>query len=181
MTETRFADRLLAADSALGQPTELAGAETVLIPATRWGLLLPAAGAFGVTGLLVYTAVIAAVPDDPAMSYLRILCLLTAGVTGLSAGLMLRTVWRGVAGRSPSNAGAAEFVAGYLALAGGLTLSLAGRVPTHPDVRLLGGLAVVGSAALWVRSRIVRAELATAKRLLELELRLAEVQESGSR
>ena len=178
MTELRFADRLLAADPAVGRPTAPAGAETALAPAVRWGVLLPAVAALGVTGLLVYLAAIADVPGDPAMPYLRSLCLLTAGVTGLSAGLMLRAVWRGVSGLTRTHAGAAEFVAGYLALAGGLTLSLAARAPTHPDVRVIGGLAVVGAAALWVRSRVARAELATAGRLLELEVRLAEVQEA---
>ncbi len=49
MTETRFADRLLSADPALGRPAAPAGA--ALAPAIRWGLLLPAAAASGVTGV----------------------------------------------------------------------------------------------------------------------------------
>jgi hypothetical protein len=176
MTDLRFADRLLAADPAVARPPS--PAETALGPAVRWGTLLPAVAALGVTGLLVHTAAVADAPGDPAMPHLAALCLLTAGVTGLSAGLMLRAVWRGATGRPRSAVGAAEFAAGYLAVAGGLALSLAGRVPTHPDVRAVGGLAVVGAAAVWVRARVARAELAAAERLLELELRLAEVQEA---
>jgi hypothetical protein len=36
----------------------------------------------------------------------------------------------------------------------------------------------VGAVSVWVRGRVASAEQATAERLLELELRLAEVQEA---
>ncbi|MBY0455981.1 MAG: hypothetical protein K2V38_01440 [Gemmataceae bacterium] len=175
MNDSRFADRLLAADPAGRRPAD---AETVLGPVVRWVILFVAIAVLGITALLAYTAVIADEPGNPVVAYFRALCLLSAGVTGLSAGLLVRMVWRGTSRKPRSNAGAVEFVAGYLSLAGGLTLSLAGHVPTLPDVRVLGGLTVVAAATLWVRSRVARAEQHLTERLLELELRLAEVQEA---
>ncbi len=114
MSNTRFADRWVEPTPTSAARPHRPGPRPQSLPVGTGGSSC-CPQPLGVTGMLVYTSAIAAVPGDPALPYLRALCLLTAGVTGLSAGLMLRTVWRGVSGRTRSHAGAAEFVAGYLA------------------------------------------------------------------
>lgn len=189
MTDPRppFADRLIALDPPNPTARErydrkvCAMLENTLSPRQRGGYLLgtvvAATTAAGLLGLSV------SLFDDTGNSgvlFLRV-CLALMGLAATAvAGSLLRSYWTGVVRRPGAGGWAAGLGISYLALAGSVLLLTAGHLPAElrSDTRASGGLLVVYAAVAWVRSRIARAELTTAERLLELELRLAELQDA---
>jgi hypothetical protein len=68
----------------------------------------------------------------------------------------------------------------YVGLLGWLFLYMAQYIPERLryDVGVLGLVLLVYAAVAWMRHRIAQAEMRTAEKLLEIELRLAEISEA---
>lgn len=96
------------------------------------------------------------------------------------AGLLFRGYWKGVVSRRTSNDWAAGAGVAYVSLVGFLLLMMGESLPESLQdvVRVLGVVFLVYAAVVWMRQRIGQAELRTAEKLLEIELRLAEISEA---
>ena len=105
--------------------------------------------------------------------------LLTAVVSLLAALPMLRGFWRGTLRRPGAGSWAAGVGVAYVGLVGWLMMLMAKVVPDplREDTRVFGLILVIYAAVAWVRQRVAQAEHRTAEKLLELELRLAEMSE----
>jgi hypothetical protein len=183
----RFADRLIAADppSAAGRARyerELkAMFETTLTPRTRGAYLAGALALFAVAGFFGLTAALAPELKGDFVPFVVAYFVLTAAAAGAGAALMARGFWGGsVRKNGPGVAGIGVL---YLGLSGWVFLLMGRHVPEtlRDDVRVLGLMLVIYAAVAWVRHRIARAETATAVRILELELQIAEMTRRGGK
>ena len=68
----------------------------------------------------------------------------------------------------------------YLGLSGWIFMLMAQHVPEffRDGVRVLGLILLIYAAVAWIRQRIARAELSTQEKLLELELRMADLSDA---
>src|SRR5262249_16405836 len=94
--------------------------------------------------------------------------------------------WQGVVNRRMSRNWATGIGVAYVALLGWLFLLVARYFPERfrDDVRVFCLVLLVYAAVAWVRHQIRQAAVKTSERLLEMELRLAEIAEakaSGAR
>ena len=114
------------------------------------------------------------------VQFIAALLLLTAMALLVVAGIFFRGYWKGVVSRRTSNDWAAGAGVAYLSLVGCLLLMMGESLPESlRDVgRVLGVVFLVYAAVAWMRQRIGQAELRTAEKLLEIELRLAQISEA---
>jgi hypothetical protein len=96
------------------------------------------------------------------------------------AGILFQGSWKGVVSRPTSNEWAAGAGVAYVSLIGCLFLMMSESWPERlrDVVRVVGVVLLVYAAVAWMRQRIGQAELRTAEKLLEIELRLAEIGEA---
>src|SRR5258708_1266781 len=106
--------------------------------------------------------------------------LLTAIVLLVVAAISFRAYWKGIVSRRKSNDWAAGAGVAYVGVLGCLFLLMARHIPEmlQTEVRLLGLVLLMFAGVTWVRHCIARVEMRTAEKLLEIELRLAEIGET---
>ena len=185
-SKKRFADQLLAADppspDARGRYEREVRAmlETTLTPRERGGYLLGAAALLAPAALLGGMAAFGSrPPDTPVMPFVEAYFAVTAVALVAVAGLLVRAFWLGVVDRRRVRRWATGVGVAYVGLVGWLLMLMAQYIgePLHNDARVLGLVLVVYAAVAWVRNRVAQAEMNTAEKLLEIELRLAELAE----
>jgi len=189
----RFVDRLLAADppsqDARGRYEREVHAmlEKTFTPRQR-GLYLVFALLFGLlgavhslTGLGILVTAVGKPASRPEPAYL----FLVTGVlaTGLAilfvAGRLFLAYWKGVQSQRTAPGRAAVVGVAYVGLLGCLFLLMARHIEMLQDeVRIVGLVLLVYAAVAWVRHRVAQGELRTIEKLLEIELRLAEIGEA---
>lgn len=186
-SQKRFVDQLLAADSQSAgarqhyEKERRAMFEKTLTRNERRSYLAVAV----LMGLLALTWGLPALfawadhSDQEGVQFIAALVLLTALALLIVSGLLFRGYWKGIVSRRTSNNWAAGAGVVYLSLVGCLLLMLGGYLPEMRDVvRVVGVVFLVYAAVAWMRQRIGQAELRTAEKLLEIELRLAEISEA---
>jgi cation transport ATPase len=96
------------------------------------------------------------------------------------AGILFWGSWQGVVRRRTSNGWAAGAAVVYVSLVGCLFLMMSESWPgqLREVVRVLGVVLLGYAAVAWMRQRVGQAELRSAEKLLEIELRLAEIGEA---
>jgi hypothetical protein len=194
-SKKRFVEQLLAADppspEARGRYEKEVHAmlEKTISPRQR-GLYLIAAVVSGLLGAYLSliglgTLVTAAgrtaafVEPGPAL-LLLVLCILATGLALLLvAGMLFRTYWKGAFNQLSYRKWAAGAGVTYVGSLGVLFLLLGRYFPEllGDSVQALGLILLLYAAVAWVRHRIAQAEMRTAEKLLEIELRLAEIGE----
>jgi hypothetical protein len=189
----RFVNQLLAADppssDARGRYEKEVQAmlEKTFTPRQR-GLYLVGALLFGLLGvlysftgleILVTAAVKPASRREPAFLFL-VTCVLATGFALLFvAGRLFLAYWKGVQSQRTAPGRAAVVGVAYVGLLGCLFLLMARHIEMLQDeVRIVGLVLLVYAAVAWVRHRVAQGELRTAEKLLEIELRLAEIGEA---
>jgi Na+/proline symporter len=181
----RFVDRLLAADppsaDARGRYEKEVRAmlEKTLAPRQRVEHLVAAvlvALAAAASGWLAFVLP----PELDAGKYLSAAFVLTACALVFVAGILFRAYWKGAVRRRTFRGWAAGVGVAYVGPLGWLFLLMARYIPEilRDDVRVFGLVLLVYAAVAWVRHRVAQAELTTAEKLLEIELRLAEIGEA---
>ena len=119
------------------------------------------------------------VDTHPAILIL-LFCILATGLALLLvAGMLLRAYWKGVFNQRNYRGWAAGAGVTYAGLLGCLFLLLCRYLPEmlRDSVQVFGLVLLLYAAVAWVRHRIAQAEMRTAEKLLEIELRLAEIGE----
>jgi hypothetical protein len=119
-------------------------------------------------------------PPEPAFLLLAT-CILATGIALLNvAGILFQGYWKGVVSRRRSSTWAAGAGVAYLGLLGVLSLLMGECTPEMLDygVRVVGLVLLVYAAVSWMRHRVAQAELRTTEKLLEIELRIAEIGEA---
>jgi hypothetical protein len=181
----RFIDQLLAADPPSGDARRRyekevrAMLEKTLTPRQRVErlgaalVMVLSAAALG-SGALVLP------PELDAGKYLAASLLVTAFALLAIAGILFHGYWRGVVNQRMSRVWAAGVGIVYVGLLGWLFLLMARFMPEllRDDVRVFGLVLLVYAAVAWMRHRVAQAESRTAERLLEIELRIAEIGEA---
>jgi hypothetical protein len=106
--------------------------------------------------------------------------LLTALALLVVAGLLFWGSWQGVVNRRTSNDWATGAGVAYVSLVGCAFLLMSESWPERlrDVVRVLGVVLLGYAAVAWLRQRVGQAEARTAEKLLEIELRLAEIGEA---
>ena len=120
------------------------------------------------------------------MDPLPVFLILAFGIlaTGLAlllvAGMLLRAYWKGAFNQRNYREWAAGAGVTYAGLARLLFLLLCRYLPEmlRDSVQVFALLLLLYAAVAWVRHRIAQAEMRTAEKLLEIELRLAEMGEN---
>ena len=135
-------------------------------------LLLAVATFFGITASFA--------PELKADFFPFILAyfIITSVASFAIAVLFLRGFWSGTVRRASEGAG--RIGVAYLGLSGWIFMLMARHVPEffRDDVRVLGLILLIYAAVAWIRQRIARAELSTHEKLLELELRMADLSDA---
>ena len=120
-------------------------------------------------------------PLEPLPAFLILaFCVLATGLALLLvAGMLLRAYWKGVFNQRNYRRWAAGAGVTYAGLLGSLFLLLCRYLPEmlRDSVQVVGLVLLLYAAVAWVRHRIAQAEMRTAEKLLEIELRLAEIGE----
>ena len=187
MTPPRtFADQLVAAAppsaDARGRYEKEVRAmlDLTLSPRQRGGYLLGAVFLLALGGF--FAAVLASAGGDrnEVIPYVMAYGGATAVACALAAVPMLRGFWRGTVRRAGAGGWAAGVGVAYVGLVGWVLMGMARVVPEplRDDTRVFGLVLVIYAAVAWVRHRVTQAELRTAEKLLEIELRLAELAEA---
>lgn len=108
------------------------------------------------------------------------LCVLGTGLALLLvAGMLFRAYWKGAFNQRNYRGWAAGTGVIYTGLLGSLFLLLCRYLPEmlRDSVQVFALVLLLYAAVAWVRHRIAQAEMRTAEKLLEIELRLAEIGE----
>ncbi len=108
-------------------------------------------------------------------------CILATGLALLPvAGMLLRAYRKGVFNQRNDRGWAAGAGVTYAGLLGSLFLLLCRYLPEmlRDSVQVVALVLLLYAAVAWVRHRIAQAEMRTAEKLLEIELRLAEIGEN---
>jgi hypothetical protein len=185
-SQKRFVDQLLAADPPSADARQhyekerRAMFEKTLTRNERRGYLVGAVlmgllAMYG--GSLVLAAWLSPWEDS---RFLLAFFLPTALALLVVAGLLFWGYWKGVVSRRTSNDWAARAGVAYVSLMGCLFLTMSESWPEwlRDVVRVVGVVFLVYAAVVWMRRRIGQAESRTAEKLLEIELRLAEISEA---
>jgi hypothetical protein len=179
-----FTERLVAADRPMPDARQRyekelkAMFEKSLSPRQRGAYLLGSAFLLAIAGFFGLTASFAPELKGEFFPYIMAYFVMTA-VASLAAAYMLgRGFWSGSVRRN----GIAVVGIGviYLGLLGWIFMLMARHIPEllRDDVRVFGLVLLIYAAVAWVRHRIAQAELVTNQKMLELELRLAEIGET---
>lgn len=179
-----FADRLLAADPSAADARDRhqrevrAMIDRTLTRGQRWEYLVGAVGLLALSAFLGAAVAFDRRPPDDVMPYVVAYVGATAAACFLAAAPLLRGYWTGTVRRS------GDWVAGvgvaYIGLIGWVMMLMARAVPEplRDDARVFGLVLLIYAAVAWTRHRIAQAESRTIEKLLELELRLAEMSEA---
>jgi hypothetical protein len=120
-------------------------------------------------------------PLEPLSAVLIVaFCILATGLALLLvAGMLLRAYWKGVFNQRNYRGWAAGAGVTYAGLLGSLFLLLSRYLPEmlRDSVQVFALVLLLYAAVAWVRHGIAQAEMRTAEKLLEIELRLAEIGE----
>jgi hypothetical protein len=183
-SKKRFVRDLIAADP----PSVMAGGrhekeiramlEKTLTPRQRGIYLIAGVAAFFPAALFALGA-LQPHPAGEFVMFLWVYVMATAVVLAALAVLLFRAYWSGVIVQRPTRRWAAGLGVAYSGMLGWLFMLAARHTPEilREDVRVLGLVLLVYAAVAWIRSGVGQAELRTAERLLEIELRLAEIGE----
>jgi RNA polymerase sigma factor (sigma-70 family) len=120
-------------------------------------------------------------PQREDLKFILAFFLLTALAFLVIAWVLFRAYWKGVVDRRGSNGWAGRAGIAYVGLLGWLFLLMSQYIPERlrDDVRVFGLVLLIYAAVAWVRHRVAQAESRTAEKLLEIELRLAEIGEAA--
>lgn len=182
-TKAPFADQLIAADPQIAEPPSKyrdavhAALERTLTPRQR-GVYLLLAALLLLASLFFFLVLLRAKPDHAEfLRFIVTYATITAIVLVVLAGGLFRTYWSGVVKQRSSSRWAARIGLGYAATVGLMLLGAVRQTPEmlREEVRAMGWLLLLYAAAAWVRNRVTEAEMNTAEKLLEIELRLAEI------
>lgn len=184
-SKKRFAERLLAADPPSGdargryEREVRAMLEKTLTPRERGGYLMLAVGLLAPVAFFAAMAALAPPPDHPVMPYVLVYFAVTGVALAAVAAALFRAFWRGVVDRRGVRRWATGVGVAYVGSVGWVMMLMAQHTPAplHNDARVFGLVLLVYAAVAWVRNRVAQAEMNTAERLLEIELRLAELAE----
>jgi len=116
----------------------------------------------------------------PELQFFQIWFLPTALALLAVAAISFRAYRRGIVSQRTANDWTGGTAVAYTGVLGCLFLYMARNIPetVRDEMRILG-LVLLGFAAVaWIRHGIVRAEMRTAEKLLEIELRVAEIEEA---
>ena len=194
-SKKRFVDQLLAADPPSAEARQRyekemrAMFEKTLTRDERRGYLVGAVlmGLLGVAQSLLGLATLfsgvgpttSRLPPEPAFVLLQS-CILATGIALLCvAGIFFRGYRKGTVSRRTSDTWTAGAGVVYLGLLGCLALLIGEFTPEMLGygVRVVGLVLLVYAAVAWMRHRVAQAEQRTAEKLLEIELRIAEIGE----
>jgi hypothetical protein len=183
-SKKQFVDRLIAAeppslDARQRYDKEIrAMLEKTLTPRERGVYLVSAVILVLLGALLVLPPLMG--PEYPEGEFVKFIVayfMVTAFAFAILAGLFFRTYWTGVIFHRTSRQWAAGLGVAYVGILGLLFLGAARHTPEilRDEVRIFGLLLVVYAAVAWMRHGVAQAESRTAEKLLEIELRLAEM------
>ena len=192
-SKKRFVDQLLAADppSADARQNYEKGMRTMLektlTPGERRGYLVIAI-VFGLIGLVAATIpslnALFGWPSPPIQAgpewkFIRTWYLLS-GMALLAVAAIFFRYRRGMVSQRQTNDWTAGTAVGFTGVLGCLFLFMARGTPEMlgDELQVLGLVLVVYAAVAWVRHQITQAEMRTAEKLLEIELRVAEIGEA---
>lgn len=141
--------------------------------AVLMGLLALACGLQALYGWVYHS-------DKEVVQFIAAFFLLTALALLVVAGILFWGWWRGAVNRRTSSDWAAGAGVVYLSLVGCLLLLMGESSPEclRDVVRVSGVVFLAYAGVAWMRQRIGQAESRTAEKLLEIELRLAEISET---
>ncbi len=160
--------------------------DKTLSPRVRGLYLLTAAATLAVGAFIGWAAT--RVPPvseagEFATRFLKGYAAITAGALGYVAVIYFVTFWRGVVTQRVRQRGWAGIGVVYVGLVGWLLAATAQALPEviRDEVRIFGFVMMLFAAAAWARHRVALAETAVTEKLLEIELRLAEMGEAVAR
>jgi FtsH-binding integral membrane protein len=183
----RFARELMAADPPSSDARERyekevrAMLEMTLSPRKRGVYLVAALLLLLPAAFLVLTPLEPPPEGKPDFLHFVVAYFLLSAVALLAvAVLFFRGFWTGVINRRASRRWATGIGVAYVGLVGWLFMLMAHYLPEmlQDDVRIFGLVLMLYAAVAWVRHGIAQAESRTAEKLLEMELRLAEIGEA---
>jgi hypothetical protein len=183
----RFVDELLAADApspdarARYEAEVRAMLDETLTPRERRMYLLNAVVSFLMGVGIAWAATFKFPLEPPPLTHFISAILAANSLASLAiAGLFFRGFWKGVVKRRSSRGWAAGVGVAYLGMLGWLFLLMGQYVPERlqHDVRVFGLVLLVYAAVAWVRHGVTQAEARMTEKLLEVELRLAQIGEA---
>jgi hypothetical protein len=193
-SKKRFVDQLLAADppSADARQHYEKGMRTMIEKTLTRGerrgyfVVTVVMGLYGLVGVIfpgssaLFGWPSPPIPVGPEWKFIRTWYLLTGMALLAVAAISFRAYRKGMVSRRTANDWTAGTAVGYTGVLGCLFLFMAREIPEMlgDEMRVLG-LVLLGFAAVaWIRHCVVRAEMRTAEKLLEIELRVAEIGEA---
>ena len=189
-SKKQFVDRLLTADTPSPDTRERyekevrAMLEKTASPRQRGVYLVVAVLLVPLSIMLVASGVSAIAshpPPEPEMLMFASIYLVASGLAlSVIAGILFWAFWKGVINLRWSRGWATGLGVVYIGLLGWLFLCTARYLPEvlRDDLRVLGLVLLVYAAVAWVAHNVAQAEMKTAEKLLEIELRLAELGEN---
>ena len=152
--------------------------EKTLSPRERGTYLLAAAVCLAGAAFFGLTASFAPELRGDFFPYILAYFVANAVVFVAVAVMLCRGFWKGTMRRNGSGVVGIGVI--YLGLLGWIFMLMARHIPEllRDDVRVFGLVLLIYAAVAWVRHRIGQAELTTNQKMLELELRLAEIGET---
>jgi hypothetical protein len=116
----------------------------------------------------------------PEWKFIRTWYLLTGMALLAVAAISFRAYRKGMVSQRTANDWTAGTAVGYTGVLGCLFLFMAREIPEMlgDEMRVLGVVLLGFAAVAWIRHCVVRAEMRTAEKLLEIELRVAEIEEA---
>ncbi len=184
-TEQPFAEQLIAAESRnteapVNYRQEIQKTlEKPLTPRQR-GVYLLAAALSLLAGVFFVSVLTRAKPQHPEfVRFVVTYAAVTAAVLVVLAVGLFRTYWSGVVRQRYTHRWASRVGIAYAGIVGLMLLGAVRQTPEmlREEVRAMGWLLLLYTAAAWVRNRVTDAQMDTAEKLLEIELRVAEIRE----
>ena len=120
----------------------------------------------------------------PTVTYFMAVCaLMGVALFVVNMGIFIRAAWKGTINRRTTGRIATGVGVVFVGLLGLLALVAAPQFPEEfrDDLRAFGLVLVIYGAVAWLRNSITQSEMKTAEKLLEIELRLAEIGEARER
>jgi hypothetical protein len=190
-SKKQFVDRLLAADTPSPDAREKyekevrAMLEKTLSPRQRGVYLVVAVllvlQAAVIVGFVASTLASPPLKPEPEIvKFVVFYFVVSALALAVIGGVLFWGFWKGAVNRRTSRGWATGIGVAYIGLLGWLFMLMARYFPEvfREDLRVLGLVLLLYAAVAWVRHNVAQAEMKTAERLLEIELRLAELGEN---
>jgi hypothetical protein len=187
-SKKQFVNQLIAADppslDARGRYEKEVRAmlENKLTPRQR-GVYLVVAALLLLPAVLFGSMVLQPIPvDHEFIRFVWVYMVATAVVLVILAVILFRAYWSGIVVKRSAYQWATGLGVVYIGVLGLLALGVARHVPDllRDEVRIMGLLLVLYASVVWVRNGISQSELRTTEKLLEIELRVAELTETRS-